>query len=226
MHHPRRFAAAAALLVGLAVAPVVGAQSQEPKPIPPGQEPTGTLVGAQDDVSGTPDSGADQAVSGVVANSYLSPQWGFSLVWDPAVWAVEGEVSEAERQYDGLQLGTPRSTLYLEGYAGFDGNAEACLRDAVLEVGRRQGVGEVEALPGRPTPLTPAAAPEQILLRYPQTFGDGSTAEIIEFVACQELRSGAAVLETTFQVAASRYADELPLATSLLESLVVDSGGT
>jgi hypothetical protein len=226
MHHPRRPAAVAALLLGLALATGASGQSQEPKPIPPGQEPTGAVVGTPAVAgapSGTPDAAPTQPATGVTGD-YTSPIWGYSLSWDPAVWAVEGEVSE--EGYDGLQLGTPRSTVYLEGYAAYGGDAEACLQAAVIEVGQRDGVADVEALPGRPTPLTAAEAPQQILLRYPQTFPDGSTAEIMEFVACQELRPGVAVLETTFQTAASQYEAELPLATALLDGLVrLPTGG-
>jgi len=230
MRRSRRFVAAVALLVGFGLAPLVGAQSQEPRPIPPGQEPTGTLVGTPEGgavASSTPTSEPEptRPVAGVADNAYTSPQWGYTLSWDPAIWAVEGEVSEAEQRYDGLQLGTPRSTLYLEGYAGFGGDAEACLRGAVSEVGRRQGVSDVEALPGRPTPLAPTEAPQQILLRYPQVFADGSSAEIIEFIACQELQPGVAVLETTFQAAASQYPNELPQATALLGTLTLSPGG-
>ncbi len=224
--HPRRAAAVAALLVGLALAPVAGAQSQEPKPITPGQEPTGMLDAtpvAGGTLVGTPEPGPTQPTSGVAGSTYTSPTWGYSLSWDPASWRVEGEVSEGG--YDGLQLGTPRSTVYLEGYAMFGGDAEACLRDAVVGVGQREGVGEVEALPGRPTPLTAAEAPQQILVRYPQAFADGSSAEIVEFVACQELQPGVAVLETTFQVAASQYDAELPLATALLDTLALAAAG-
>lgn len=219
MFHRHRTTVTLALLVGLALAPVAGAQSQEPKPIPPGQEPAGTFESTP--MAGT-EAGPSEPHSAVVGSSYTSPIWGYTLSWDPGVWAVEGEVSE--EGYDGLQLGTPRSTVYVEGYAGFGGDAEACLRQAAIEVGQRDGVSGVEALPGRPTPFTLDEAPQQILLRYPQTFPDGSSAEIIEFVACQVLRPGEAVLETTFQVAASQYEAELPLATVLLDGLVLQPG--
>ena len=73
--------------------------------------------------------------------------------------------------------------------------------------------------------MTTAAAPQQILLRYPRTFADGSTVEIVEFVACQELQPGVAVLETTFQTAASQYESQLPLATALLDRLVLAPAG-
>lgn len=218
----RRTAIAAALLVGLALAPTSGAQSQEPKPIPPGQEPTGALVAVQPgegEAAGTPDVASQPGVSGVVGSSYTSPAWGYSLSWDPAVWTVEAE--SADPGYDGLQLGTPRSTLYVEGYEAFAGDAETCLRSAVVDVGGRDGTGEIEALPGRPTPLGPDLAPQQILLRYVQSYPDGSSAEMNEFVACLPLAAGASVLEITIQVPTSLYEAELPLATAVLATLIL-----
>src|SRR5918996_987879 len=47
-------------------------------------------------------------------SSWQGPNFGVRIHWDPAVWSVEGE--SIEEGYDGLQIGTPISTVFLEAY--------------------------------------------------------------------------------------------------------------
>ena len=67
------------------------------------------------------------------------------------VWSVEGEF--IDEGYDGLQIGTPISTVYLEAYDGFDGDASECFAAAEQEIGEREGVSEVAPLSDRPLPV-------------------------------------------------------------------------
>lgn len=225
MHHHRGFLIAVTLLFSLVAAPLASAQSQETKPIPPAQEASGAPIqGEEAPAVATPLPAPDLPGIAAQGGSYTSPIYGYSVSWDEASWQVEGDISE--NGYDGLQLGTPRSTLYLEGYVGFDGDAGACLIEAIGKVSRREGVSDAAALPGRATPLPVDRVPDQMLLKYTQTFADGSSAEMIELVACQSLGSAGAVLETTYQIAESQYADEMPLAAAVLETVTMAPAGT
>jgi hypothetical protein len=119
-----------------------GGQSQEPKPGLPA-----TPVAPIDN------QGVATPVSGVSDSSWEGPNWGVGVSWDPAVWSVEGELIDAG--YDGLQIGTPASTVFIEAYDGFAGNAEECLATAEREIGEREGISELVALIG--TPLWPSS---------------------------------------------------------------------
>src|SRR5215207_3721038 len=89
-----------AMLISFGLVTVAGAQSQEPKPdLPPTP------------VAGTDLPTGDSAPSGVSGSSWEGPNFGVRVSWDPAVWSVEGEFIDTG--YDGLQIGTPVSTVYL-----------------------------------------------------------------------------------------------------------------
>ena len=93
------------------------AQSQEPKP---GRE-TATPSIAATPVASLATTGLDDA-------SWQSPIWGIQIEWEPETWTVENEQIDAT--YEGLQLGSEASTVYIEAYEGFNGSAEECLTAA------------------------------------------------------------------------------------------------
>src|SRR5215213_9196832 len=121
---------AVAMLFSIGLATVTVAQSQEPKPALPATP----VAPVESPVS-------SDATTGVSGSSWQGPNYGVRIHWDPAVWSVEGE-SIAE-DYDGLQIGTPISTVFLEAYSGFDGDADACFAAAEQEITEREGVSEV-----------------------------------------------------------------------------------
>ena len=102
------------ILLSIGLTTVTVAQSQEPKP-----ELPATPVAQP----GTPVPG--DAATGISGSSWQGPNFGVRIHWDPDVWSVEREFIDAE--YDGLQLGTPISTVYLEAYNGFGGDAAGLL---------------------------------------------------------------------------------------------------
>ena len=202
------FAAACsvAVVVGLlgATAPVgVDAQSQEPKP---------TIVPTVPTAGGLASTGID-------GNSYRGPTYGVTLRWDETVWTVEDE--SLSPGYEGLQIGTPRSTVWVESYARFDGNAAECLADAALEIRNRTGVSKLRAATGRDRPVPTEVAGPALMYVYTQALSEGGTTEMVEYVECRTLVEGEAVLEITFLVAAPHFMGELPLARALLATLEV-----
>jgi hypothetical protein len=191
----------------LTVALVTGvlSQSQEPKPPLPGDQSTPVAVSTP-----LPET------TGIDGNSWQGPRWGVGVTWDPAFWVVEDEFLTPE--YDGIRLGTPRSTVYVEAYEGFGGDALACLADAEEEIRARQNLSEVSPLEGQTLP--PAADTGAA-----QLFGlvvnrqDGTPFRIVEMASCRQLVPGEAVLELTWQTSAESFNDELPLVSALFDSL-------
>jgi hypothetical protein len=199
-------------LLFAALLPFAAAQTQEPKPeLPP------TPTAEPETQSGTsPDTG----VSG---NAWEGPNWGVRLTWDAAEWAVEAE--QIVPGYDGLQIGTPRTTVFIEAYDGYGGDADACLADAEQEIRQREGVSEVVPLANRPLPVPEEARGPAQLFGVTAALVDGTTYRGVEYVECRTVVPGTAVVEITWQAVVSVFNQDLPLVTDLLASLVIPDAG-
>jgi hypothetical protein len=207
-----RFAAvlvASCLTFGAIIA--ANGQSQEPKPKPGGLP--ATPVAPRDD------EGVATPVTGVSDSSWEGPNWGVRASWDPTLWSVEGELIDSG--YDGLQIGTPASTVFIEAYDGFAGDAEDCLANAEREIGERDGIAELVTLSGRTMPATGANSGPARLFGLVATPPGGEPLRGTEYVECRALVPGRAVIEITWQTLSASYNDELPLVDALLGTIEV-----
>lgn len=195
-----------AMLFSAGLTTFAGAQSQEPKPVLPA-----TPV-AESDLSA-----ADAALSGVSGSSWEGPNSGVRVTWDPAIWSVEGEF--IEDGYDGLQIGTPISTVYLEAYVGFGGNAEDCFADAKSELGEREGVSEVIPLSGRPLPVAEDERGEAGLFGITAILPDGTTYRGVEYIECRTVVPGESVLEITWQAVTQAFNEDFSNVEMLLAAI-------
>jgi len=192
------------LSAGLAAGTV--AQSQEPKPALPA-----TPVAQP----GTPASG--ETTTGVSGSSWQSPNFGARIHWDPAVWSVEGE--SIDEGYDGLQIGTTISTVFLEAYDGFAGDAEACFAAAEQEIGEREGVSEVVPLTDRSLPVAADVRGAAGLFGLTATLSDGTNYRGVEYVECRTIRPGEAVLEITWQAVTQAFNEDFANVEQLLAAI-------
>jgi hypothetical protein len=195
-----------AMLFSAGLGTFASAQSQEPKPVLPA-----TPVAESDLPS------LDSATSGVSGSSWEGPNSGVRVSWDPAIWSVEGEL--IEDGYDGLQIGTPISTVYLEAYVGFGGDAEACFADAEQELGEREGVSEVIPLSGRPLPVAADQRGDAALFGITATLPDGNTYRGVEYVECRTIVPGESVLEITWQVVTQAFNEDFAHVETLLAAI-------
>ncbi len=194
------------ILLSIALAAATVAQSQEPKP----------------DLPATPVAQpatpvADDAVTGVSGSSWQGPNFGVRIHWDPTVWSVEGE--SIDDGYDALQVGTPLSTVYLEAYDGFGGDAAACIAAAEQEIGEREGVSEVVPLSNRPLPVAEEARGEAGLFGVTATLPDGSTYRGIEYIECRTVIPGQTVLEITWQALTQAVNEDFAHVEELLAAI-------
>jgi hypothetical protein len=203
------------LVACLALPLAVVAQSQEPKP---------STVGTPAAEEAVADSTGQEPVTGVLGASWQSPTWGVQLDWDADIWSVENE--QIDEDYEGLQIGTEHSTVYVEAFARFDGNADDCLADAEREIAERDRVSEVVPISGRPLPDTGDAPGPARLFGVVATLPDGEAYRGVEFVECRTIVPGLAVLELTWQTTVGRVNDELPLVSALLSSIQVPQAVT
>ena len=204
--HRRLLILAIAMLLSTGLATVAGAQSQEPKP----------------DLPATPAATPESPVSGVAAtgvsgSSWQGPNFGVRIRWDPAVWSVEAEFIDVG--YDGLQIGTPISTVYLETYNGFGGDAAACFAAAEQEIGEREGVSEVILLTNRPLPVAADVRGEAGLFGLTATLPDGNVYRGVEYVECRTVYPGETVLEITWQAITLAFNEDFANVEELLATI-------
>jgi len=184
----------------------VSAQTQEHKPGTPATPAAGTQVPSDELPS-----------SGVSGSAWEGPNFGVRLSWDSAEWNVEDEYINPG--YDGLQLGTSISTVYVEAYDGFDGDAAACLSEAEQQIREREGVTDVTPVSGHSLPVPDNVRGESELFGVTATLPDGTVFHGIEYVECRSLVPGQAVLELTWQTITSAFDEELPRVEVLFSAL-------
>jgi hypothetical protein len=195
-----------AMLFSAGLATFAGAQSQEPKPILPA-----TPV-AESDLPNL-----DSATSGVSGSSWEGPNWGVRVSWDPAIWSVEDEL--IQDGFDGLQIGTPVSTVYFGAYDGFAGDAAACFADAERQLAEREGVTEVVPLPGRPLPVAEDVRGEAGLFGITATLPDGNTYRGVEYVECRTVVPEVSVLEIRWQAVTQAVSEDFANVETLLAAI-------
>lgn len=65
--------------------------------------------------------------SGIEGDTYTSPNFGFSVNWDPATWTVPDEAEYSEPGLDMLRLETDTGPILVTGWEAYDGNPSSCL---------------------------------------------------------------------------------------------------
>lgn len=194
-----------AILISASLTTFASAQSQEPKPVLPAT-PVAEPV-------------PESALSGVSGSSWEGPNSGVRVNWDPAIWTVEAEF--IDEGYDGLQIGTPISTVYLEAHDRFGVDAAACFAEAERELSEREGVTEVVPLPSRPLPVAEADRGEAGLFGITATLPDGNIYRGVEYIECREVVPAEAVLEITWQAVTLAFNEDFPHVESLLATIEI-----
>jgi hypothetical protein len=193
-------------LLSLGLTTVTLAQLQEPKP---------ELPATPISQPGTP--AADDAATGVSGSSWQGPNFGVRVHWDPDVWIVEGEF--IDEGYDGLQIGTPVSTVFLETYNGFGGDAEACFAAAEQEIGEREGITEVVPLSDRPLPVAEDVRGVAGLFGVTASLPDGTAYRGVEYVECRTVYPGQTMLEISWRAAIQAFNQDFPNVEELLAAI-------
>jgi hypothetical protein len=194
------------ILLSIGLTAITVAQSQEPKPALPATPVSQPATPVSDD-----------ATTGVSGSSWQGPNFGVRIQWDPDVWSVEGEFIDEE--YDGLQIGTPISTVYLEVYNGSGGDAAACFAAAAQEIGNREGVSEVVPLSDRPLPVSEEVRGAAGLFGVTATLPDGTTYRGVEYVECRTVYPGLVVLEITWQAVTQAFNEDFANVEELLAAI-------
>jgi len=157
--------------------------------------------------------------SGVDGDTYVGPNWGYGIAWDDEIWTVEDE--DAPEDYDFLQLGTPRGTLYLEAFPDFGGDAEVCLATALDGIEDTEGVSDLTlAENGDGDPIRDASEDTAYAV-YTFSFQgrDGGTIEFGNLIECRTLVPGEVVLEISYLTQVDIFNDEIEDVQDVLETI-------
>lgn len=184
--------------------------------INPGDDtPTADLDDEPTETAGSPLPGR----SGVDGNRYVGPNWGYGITWDDEIWEVEEE--DAQEDYDYLQLGTPRGTLYLEAYPDYGGDAEVCLASAIDEIEETEGVSDLTVAENDDGDPIRDVGEDLAYAVYTFAFesrGSG-TIEFGNLIECRTLIPGEVVLEISYLTQVDVFNDEIEDVQDVLETI-------
>lgn len=65
--------------------------------------------------------------SGIDGNTYTSPNFGFSVSWDPAIWSAAADDEFSEPGYDTITIDSAAGPIWLSGVEAYNGSASTCL---------------------------------------------------------------------------------------------------
>lgn len=165
------------------------------------------------------------SVRGQEQATYTSPTYGFTVRWDPSVWTEvpdETLVAEGPDALDRLRLESPISSLYVEASRRYAGDAARCsgeelglftLSPDVADVQIRSDLAATE-----PERSVEAAAGTLML-------DSGESLRLGVYVECRRL-SAEATLYVTLIGPADVFAQSMPLAQTLIETIELPDGGT
>ena len=209
----------------------VAAQSQEPKPTGAAATPIATqprpTATATEPARGSPSAAASATASpaaatptepsGVEGNHYASPDFGVGLSWDPHVWQVQGE--RALPNFDGLQLGTADSSVFVEAIRDYAGDPTVCLADMQLQLIDRANPNSVEASRDKPSPLTDPPGAQSSVSVFEVSQAGGPPLRVVEWTQCRTMVPEDSVLVLSWDVPEDAFAREFPKVVELLGSL-------
>ena len=199
---------------GAAATPI----ATQPRPAATATEPAGIAPTAIAGAAATPVSAATPTEpSGVDGNHYASPHFGVGLTWDPHVWQVQGE--RAVPNFDGLQLGTADSSVFVEGIRDYAGDPTVCLADMQMQLTDRANRNSVETSRDKPSPLSDPSGAESSLSVFEVSQAGGAPLRVVEWTQCRTLVPEDSVLVLSWDVPEDAFAREFPKVVELLNSL-------
>ena len=157
------------------------------------------FAGVQDDVTldGDPPFVAEPEASGAggdqgeeEAGTYESPQYGYTLTYDPDEWEISSEDDDPDDAYDRVQLSNGVSLVALIGDPDYDADElDRCLDDYLAGLEQDEAVTDVElledddgdAIEGEDDGLAFAA------YTYTYTGEDGDEMDLVRYASCEDL---------------------------------------
>jgi len=203
-------------------APPVGEPDTD-APDPPAATPPADGPGSQD---ATPPAEPQMVMgSGVEGNTYTSPNFGFSVSWDPAIWSAPEDGEFSEPGYDTVTLESAAGPIWLSGVEAYNGSASTCLLGEITyyndpEFGITEWQVAVDAEGNELTGETETSAWGVFTNVY--TFPDDPTAEpvpSVDYIECHGLGDGESVVIFYSFAERDAYNEHIGNVLAVVESL-------
>jgi hypothetical protein len=160
-----------------------------------------------------------QELPGVRGRLYESPTYGFTVVWDPAIWHVVDATSGDG--VDVLQLATADSQIWVGGLPAYGGDKRNCLDDAARQIAQTTGVEDVAPRPDQ----TGSTMNEGEYTVFDVTYSENrQTGFYAWYVECRTLVFGGAVLRLDHVALREQFDQEQVVAQALFDSIVLTDG--
>lgn len=176
--------------------PVLPTEVPATEPPPTEAIPTEIPATEPDQPASTPEAPG----SGIEGNSYTSPNFGFSISWDPNVWIVPTDAEYSEDDYDSLYLDSETGAIFVTAWKQYNGNADTCLLGEVTYYREQEGIDDwqvaVDAEGNELTGSTESSAWGVYTNTYtnPDDDPNAEPIEFVDYVECQSLGDGESVV--------------------------------
>jgi hypothetical protein len=155
---------------------------------------------------------------------YESPQYGYTLAYDPDEWEVFQEDSDPDDEYDQIFLVNGVSLVGITGDPDYDDDEmEDCVEDYAAGLENGESNSDIEPLD---EPDAEGDDDDRAWATYSYTFefDDGTEGDFVSYYECRWLGDGVTVV--IYQdVAIEDYEDEIEAREDLLEGLEPAGGG-
>ncbi len=152
----------------------------------------------------------------------VSPTWGYSISWPRDRWDAERETSEDGYDLLVLRYDDDVTRVYLQGYAGYQGDAATCLDAAIAGLEEDPAVRDPalarDETFGAYVDRAPAHSYAQYLFDY---VSDQGVTRWAWYGDCRTLVPGGAVLQWTYLTPADDYEGSIEAVIELERSLVL-----
>jgi hypothetical protein len=188
----------------------------------------------EDEPEDEDDRGPQPSGSGVEGNVYTSPNFGYTITWDPGVWQVTDESYEDGGDYFEVTTLGGTSIVSFIAVEGYGGDASLCRDDANAILGETEGITAFTPTPHVDTgePLIGGDSALAFAI-FDVTFTDESgTLQARSYLQCRTLVEGRAVLALIWIVPTQLFNTDLAAFEGLLagidtsEAAVLAGGGT
>jgi hypothetical protein len=104
--------------------PIFDLAAQAQTPVTTGTVTTETPAAAE---TATAESTQEVLGTGIEGDTYTSPNFGFSISWDPTIWTVPEEAEYSEPDFDFLRLESATGPITVSGWNAYSGDPASCL---------------------------------------------------------------------------------------------------
>lgn len=159
----------------------------------------------------------------VVGSVWTSPTYGFSVSWTNSTWQADTGASLSDvgpEHLDRLHLINGISSLYIEGASRYQGDLPSCIAEEANILAEEPGVSNLQPYLDVDGRRMRAAGSDAEAAAFTLTLdAGGEQLDLINYVECQVLIPGEAVLVFTLVTEPEAFAQELALAREVIASV-------